>query len=64
MMGEEEQRQHPMTPGELVAEFKELARYGAKQARKVGIDVLESFQTLSRKTRRTTTSSPVLLLAK
>jgi adenylate kinase family enzyme len=28
-----------MTPGELVAEFRELSRYGAKQAKKVGIDV-------------------------
>jgi len=36
---QEEERKKPMTPGELVAEFKELARYGAKQAKKVGIDV-------------------------
>ena len=36
---QEEQRQSPMTPGELVVEFRELARYGAKQAKKVGIDV-------------------------
>lgn len=28
-----------MTPEELVAEFKDLARYGAKQAKKLGIDV-------------------------
>jgi hypothetical protein len=36
---QEEQRTNPMTPAELLAEFKELARYGAKQAKKVGIDV-------------------------
>jgi hypothetical protein len=36
---QEEQRQNPMTPEELIAEFRELARYGAKQAKKVGIDV-------------------------
>jgi hypothetical protein len=36
---QKEQRQNPMTPGELVAEFRDLARYGAKQANKVGIDV-------------------------
>src|SRR5919198_5625854 len=36
---QEEQERNPMTPDELVAEFKELARYGARQAKKVGIDV-------------------------
>jgi hypothetical protein len=36
---QEEQKQNPMTPGELVAEFRELARYGAQQAKKVGINV-------------------------
>lgn len=36
---QEEQKQNPMTPAELVAEFKELARYGSQQAKKVGINV-------------------------
>jgi hypothetical protein len=36
---QEEQRRNPMTPRELVTEFKELARYGAEQAKRVGIDV-------------------------
>ena len=36
---QEEQERNPMTPDELVAEFKELAQYGARQAKKMGIDV-------------------------
>jgi hypothetical protein len=36
---QEEERRNPMTTEELVAEFEELARYGAEQAKKVGIDV-------------------------
>jgi len=44
---QEEQKQNPMTPAELVTEFKELARYGAKQAEKVGIDV-EDEQVINR----------------
>ena len=34
---QEEQRQNPMTPDELVAEFKELAREGGERARQLGI---------------------------
>jgi len=34
-IGKEQQKQNPMTPEQLVAEFKDLARYGAKQAKKV-----------------------------
>jgi translation initiation factor 2 beta subunit (eIF-2beta)/eIF-5 len=36
---QEEQERNPMTPDELIAEFKKLAQYGAEQAKKVGIDV-------------------------
>ena len=36
---QEEQRRNPMTPGELVAEFRELSQYGSQQAKKVGINV-------------------------
>jgi hypothetical protein len=32
---QEEERRNPMTPGELVAEFKELAQYGAQQAKRL-----------------------------
>jgi hypothetical protein len=31
---QEEQKQNPMTPEELVAEFRELSRYGSQQAKK------------------------------
>ena len=34
---QEEQRRNPMTPEELVAEFKELAREGGERARQLGI---------------------------
>ena len=34
---QEEQRQNPMTPDELVAEFKELAREGGERTRQLGI---------------------------
>ena len=34
---QEEQRQNPMTPDELVADFKELAREGGERARQLGI---------------------------
>ncbi len=34
---QEEQEKNPMTPEELVKELKELARYGAQQAKKLGI---------------------------
>lgn len=34
---QEEQRQNPMTPDELVAEFRELAREGGERARQLGI---------------------------
>jgi hypothetical protein len=34
---QKEQRQNPMTPDELVAEFKELAREGGERARQLGI---------------------------
>src|ERR671930_1110154 len=43
---QEEQERNPMTPDELVAEFKELARYGAEQAKKVGIDV-EDYEVIN-----------------
>lgn len=33
----EEQAKNPLSPDELVAEFKELGRYGAQQAKKLGI---------------------------
>jgi hypothetical protein len=33
----EEQEKHPMTPEELVQELQELGRYGAQQAKKLGI---------------------------
>jgi hypothetical protein len=36
---QEEQRRNPMTPEELLAEFEELPRYGAQQAKKLGINV-------------------------
>jgi hypothetical protein len=36
---QEEQKQNPMTPDELVAEFREVSRYGSQQAKKVGINV-------------------------
>jgi hypothetical protein len=36
---QEEERRSPTTPDQRVAEFRELARYGAEQANKVGIDV-------------------------
>jgi Ribbon-helix-helix protein, copG family len=32
-----EQEKHPMTPGELVRELQEIGRYGAQQAKKLGI---------------------------
>lgn len=32
-----EQEKHPMTPEELVRERQEIGRYGAEQARKLGI---------------------------
>jgi Ribbon-helix-helix protein, copG family len=34
---QEEQRQNPMTPEELVAEFRELSREGGERARQLGI---------------------------
>jgi len=34
---QEEQKTKPLSPDELVAEFKELGRYGAQQAKKLGI---------------------------
>jgi len=36
---QEEQRQNPMTTEELLRESRALAEYGARQAKKVGIDV-------------------------
>jgi hypothetical protein len=36
---QEEQRQNPMTTEELLRESRALAEYGARQARKVGINV-------------------------
>src|SRR5919197_3262936 len=44
---QEEQERNPMTPDELVAEFKELSQYGAEQAKKVGIDV-EDYEVINR----------------
>jgi nicotinamide mononucleotide adenylyltransferase len=41
---QKEQRQNPMTPGQLVAEFRELARYRAKQA--------EKWESMSKTTKR------------
>jgi alkylation response protein AidB-like acyl-CoA dehydrogenase len=34
---QEEQEQHPITPEELVRELQEIGRYGAQQAKKLGI---------------------------
>ncbi len=34
---QEEQRQNPMTPEELIAEFRELSREGGERARQLGI---------------------------
>jgi hypothetical protein len=34
---QEEQEKHPMTPEELVRELQEIGRYGAQQAKKLGI---------------------------
>jgi metal-responsive CopG/Arc/MetJ family transcriptional regulator len=36
---QEEQRQNSMTTEELLKESRELAEYGARQAKKVGIDI-------------------------
>lgn len=42
-----EQRANPMSPVELKAEFRKLSRYGAKQAKKMGINV-EDEETINR----------------
>ena len=34
---QEEQAKHPLSPEELVAAFNEIAQYGARQAKKLGI---------------------------
>jgi alkylation response protein AidB-like acyl-CoA dehydrogenase len=34
---QEEEAKHPMTPEELVRELQEIGRYGAQQAKKLGI---------------------------
>jgi metal-responsive CopG/Arc/MetJ family transcriptional regulator len=36
---QEEEKRSPMTDEEFLREFRELAQYGAEQAKKVGIDV-------------------------
>jgi hypothetical protein len=36
---QEEEKRNPMTDEEFLREFRELAQYGAGQAKKVGIDV-------------------------
>jgi metal-responsive CopG/Arc/MetJ family transcriptional regulator len=36
---QEEEEQNPMTDEEFLREFRELAQYGAEQAKKMGIDV-------------------------
>jgi metal-responsive CopG/Arc/MetJ family transcriptional regulator len=36
---QEEQKRNPMTDEEFLREFRELAQYGAEQAKKLGIDV-------------------------
>jgi hypothetical protein len=36
---EEEEKRNPMTDEEFLREFRELAQYGAGQAKKMGIDV-------------------------
>jgi hypothetical protein len=51
---QKEQKQNPMTPEELVAEFRELSRYGSQQAKKVGINE-EDIDTILRERRNKTT---------
>ena len=36
---EEEEKRNPMTDEEFLGEFRELAQYGAEQAKKMEIDV-------------------------
>jgi hypothetical protein len=50
---QEEQKQNPMTPEELVAEFRELSRYGSQQAKKLINE--EDIDTILRERRNKTT---------
>jgi hypothetical protein len=47
---QEEQERNPMTPDELVAEFKELAREGGERAKQLGITE-EDIDTIIREER-------------